>query len=73
MEDEQVWTGVDIEDDSTVDRRLYQIMKEFLRQYFCKADDNICEKEGTAGAEDLNGNLIMPPSGQANSTDEYTL
>ena len=23
MEDEQVWTGVDIEDDSTVDRSLY--------------------------------------------------
>ena len=23
MEDEEVWTGVDIEDDSTVDRNLY--------------------------------------------------
>lgn len=35
MEDEKVWTGVDIEDDSTVDRSLYQVMKEFLREYFC--------------------------------------
>lgn len=38
MEDEEVWTGIDIEDDSTVDRNLYQIMKEFLKDYFCAED-----------------------------------
>lgn len=34
MEDEEVWTGVDIDDDSTVDRQLYQVMVSFLREYF---------------------------------------
>ena len=38
MVDEEVWTGVDIEDDTTVDRDLYVIMKEFLRDYFCAED-----------------------------------
>jgi len=35
MEDEEVWTGVDIDDDSTVDRMLYTVMISFLREYFC--------------------------------------
>ena len=35
MQDEEVWTGVDIEDDTTVDRKLYQVMKDFLKDYFC--------------------------------------
>ena len=35
-------------------------MKEFLRQYFCKPDDNSSEKEGGVGVEDLNGNLMAP-------------
>ena len=66
MEDEQVWTGVDIEDDSTVDRYLYQIMKEFLRHYFCKADDG---NNGQEGAEDdFNANLMS-----ASNADDYTL
>ena len=38
MQDEEVWTGVDIEDDTTVDRKLYQIMKDFLKDYFCAED-----------------------------------
>ena len=46
-------------------------MKEFLRQYFCKPDDNSSEKEGGVGVSDLNGNFIAP-SGQGNSED-YTL
>ena len=44
MEDEEVWTGVDIDDDSTVDRQLYAVMIAFLRDYFCpieqKPNDN---------------------------------
>ena len=35
MADEEVWMGVNIDDDSTVDPALYQEMKDFLRDYFC--------------------------------------
>ena len=38
MEDEQVWLGVDIDDESTVDRVLFQVMKDFLKEYFCVSD-----------------------------------
>ena len=38
MEDEEAWTGVDIDDDSTVDRQLYQVMIAFLRDYFCPSE-----------------------------------
>ena len=44
-------------------------MKEFLRQYFCKADDK-GEAEG-ANTEDLNGNLLA--SGSGNNAEDYTL
>lgn len=35
MEDEEVWLGVDIEDDSTVDLHIYEVMISFLKDYFC--------------------------------------
>lgn len=35
MEDEEVWLGVDIEDDSTVDLNIYEVMISFLKDYFC--------------------------------------
>ena len=78
MGDEEVWTGVDIEDDSTVDRNLYQIMKEFLREYFCAEDQNLDSKiegklqhEQRANSEDYTlqgGDLRMIPGGRYGCT-----
>lgn len=45
-------------------------MKEFLRQYFCKADDKGETPEG-ASTDDLNGNLLA--TGGGNNADDYTL
>jgi len=36
LADEPEWIGVDIDRDTAVDPSLYDIMKEFLRQYFCE-------------------------------------
>ena len=75
MEDEEVWTGVDIEDDSTVDRNLYQIMIEFLKDYFCAGDQdgqNENEKYGArSNSEDYTlqgGDLRMIPGGRYGCT-----
>ena len=38
MEGEEVWLGVDIDDESTVDPELFQVMKDFLKEYFCVSD-----------------------------------
>ena len=48
-------------------------MKEFLRQYFCKADDKVgAGGETEGGTEDLNGNLLPTGTGSVNA-DDYTL
>ena len=38
MEGEEVWLGVDIDDESTVDVALFRVMKDFLKEYFCVND-----------------------------------
>jgi len=66
MEDEEIWTGVDIDDDSTVDRQLYGLMINFLCEYFCPESQNTDEKRSTASAE--NGELRMIPGGRYGCT-----
>ena len=63
MEDEEVWTGVDIDDDSTVDRQLYDMMINFLREYFCPEG---AEAEEKFASED--GELRMIPGGRYGCT-----
>ena len=46
MEDEQVWLGVDIDDESTVDMELFQVMKDFLKEYFCVNDHGHSSSDG---------------------------
>ena len=46
MEDEEVWQGVDIDDESTVDRELFQVMKDFLKEYFCVSDHAQSSSDG---------------------------
>lgn len=46
MEDEQVWHGVDIDDESTVDMGLFHVMKEFLKEYFCVNDQGQSSSDG---------------------------
>ena len=75
MEDEEVWTGVDIEDDTTVDRSLYLEMKEFLREYFCGEgtypsgfESMTSEEIKLLGSDDYNGDLRMIPGGRYGCT-----
>ena len=72
MEEEEVWTGVDIEDDSTVDRDLYQVMKDFLKDYFCAEDqgqDDFNEPQDHEPVKDeLGGDLRMIPGGRYGCT-----
>ena len=49
MEDEDVWTGVDIDDDSTVDRQLYAVMIAFLSDYFCPAEQKPSDSKAAQG------------------------
>ena len=67
MQDEEVWTGVDIEDDTTVDRKLYQIMKDFLKDYFCAEDQQI---QATSAADQQTAQDLKRV---ASNSDEYTL
>jgi hypothetical protein len=44
--DEKTWLGVDIDDGSKVDQRLYDLMLDFLKQYFY--DDPSSKDQTTA-------------------------
>ena len=46
MEGEEVWLGVDIDDESTVDRGLFQVMKDFLKEYFCVSEHAQSSSDG---------------------------
>lgn len=74
MEDELVWQGVNIEDESTVDLELYHIMKEFLREYFCVSDATHSSSEGMISSESRKTDptpKTSSESGTANTNETY--
>ena len=72
MENEQVWQGVNIEDESTVDMELYQIMKDFLREYFCHSDGPSSEIVDSAEGRKTDQNIKSnSESGTTNTNETY--
>lgn len=63
---------MNIEDESTVDMELYQIMKDFLREYFCHSDGPSSEIVDSAEGRKTDQNVKSnSESGTTNTNETY--